>query len=361
MRKGTVCLMLAFLIFLSGNALMAMKVQLVEKATFRNALEKPQLVGDFCLANNLYVLLDRQAGLIKIFEKAGKTLDMVSTVGQKSDTFEGLSKPSVSYFDAASNTLVIFDVGNRKTYFFSQAGKSFDKESLELGNWRGAYDLLLQNGRLYVSGTAEVASEGNKTYELSVVDITNNMNAQYFVTPPMKYGLNQEKYDETFKTFLLPLGAKAFVGITDGDIVYYAAEAEYRKMLKIDIFANTISILNTKTPEDTRTVSTASLQELDNLRKSPDVLQYEKKKVQLMPIVRNLFISRNNTIIKIVEGQFAGAGESSYQVQLFNENELKGTALLSGIQPNAKMIYEKTTGRLHILSNDTILIYQIYE
>ncbi len=363
MNLKHVTLVIAFMLFVFVTCpVHGVKVELKETFNFSPQTEKPKVVKDFCVIDDgLIIISDYGAGNLKVYESNKKSLELIQTIGYKGYGPNGFIRPSVCSYSREENRFVVLDIGIRKIFIYNRMGRTdFERDPLEILCWRGAFDLQLKNGRVFISGYAE--DNAKNGYDFYYVDLKNGKKSKYLLTPSDKFGISLPKDQNYFVTSIIPLGVKGWFDLKD-DVAYFVWEANSRRIIEIDTNSGTVSKIFPKTllASPTESLAPKIIAELDDLRKNDDLIQYEKKRVKALPIVRNLFITKNNNVLLIVEGPFLGSGESSFQAQLFTNRDLKGTVLIPSMQPNSNIFYDKTEGCLWALSNDSILQYRVIE
>lgn len=340
-------------------------VKFVEKIEFSQS-PLPN-VRDFCVTDDeLVIVPDYQAGNVKIYEKNGKVLELVNTIGRKGYGPDELSKPSSCFYNKNESKFGIMDLGIRKIFIYDRIGRINFKRVKEVTCWRGAYDIQLKENRLLISGYNQGQDE--KPYDFYYIDLTNDQTT-LLLPSYYKYGLkSQEDYESQYrdKFDIRAIGIKAKFDILKDD-VYFVWEGNL-KIIKIDIPSGDINQdtfvekkYNYKKPYVTNEMRKAYP------KRDIDFLKNKRKE---MSYVRDIFTS-SKFVLVIFEGPIPTEEKESrktkFWLQFYLDGNLKKVIPIKA-QSGSKMWLDKDSDILFFLSSKSsegseyyfILKYEIY-
>lgn len=356
-------------IFFSTNALLlGQSIKLIDEIKFLSGLEETQLPLDtksFCVSEDqLFIIPDYRSGNIKIYEKNGENLELISTIGRKGYGPGEFVKPAFCSYSKDESKFVVMDLGIRKIFIYDRISRISFKLVKEVPCWRGGTDIKSIRNKLFIAGYT--SDQVGNPYDFYYIDLTNDKTV--FLLPSYrKYGLQSFKEYEIqnrSKSVIPVIGIRGFFDI-NRDEVYFVWEGNL-KIIKLNIVSGGIDT-NTFGIQPPHYIKPYASENLLEARKKEDfnVIQKELAK---MSYVRNIFVNSKDILV-IYEGPVKQSSATNFRMQFYT---LDGNFIKEVLVPGQfdnKMWFDKDMHILYSLSrrSDTfgehyfILKYEIHE
>lgn len=228
-------------------------------------------VETFCVIKGEHFLLpDRKAGDIKIFNPQGKLIKVWGRKGQGPDEFL-----SPMFCDYLNPNLVMMDWGKRRLMLFVEdkdTGINFKKVSekmiMELG-----YGLkFIDSKKILVSGYKE--NPGGKEYDLYFLNLKDEK-IDFILPSHEKCGYaSQREYQNAFLSKIAPIGLRCYCDYSK-DNIYFVWEGKLR-ILKIDSDSRKFSSFGEVTGNYTPSKVTPRMLKLYNERSKEQITEMQK-------------------------------------------------------------------------------------
>jgi hypothetical protein len=389
-RRICIFLLLAF-IGVSTSTVFGASVKFVEKIALSSEVELEKVV-DFCVTGDgIFLIPDYIAGDIKLYERDGKVLRFLKTVGSKGYDAPGqFVKPAFCSFNELENKFIILDMGTRRIYLYDRRGRDeFVREKKGNVNEvygecpRGAYDVQLFEDRLYVAGHL---NSDDKFYDFFYMDLSELRDSNIIKAKPKLLLPSKEIYriDEN-DDFVARIGAKYLEAIgyrnyfdIEGNFAYFVWMGDLR-VTKVDImsglkvgnpFGNkTKNYVQPDTSEAKELVKT--FYQIVSNRESRDKKEFQDLRDQYLrerrkfSIIRNLFTTSDHVIV-VYEGPYKYDGKSeNFHAQFYSLDGKFVTEVPFRGQLSNRMCFDRHKKILYSLIFEEgayfILMYKIFE
>lgn len=346
--RNSIRISLAFLLFFSIHAVLWGGIQVEAKLTFSKDSPKPNLVWDFCMADDdLFLIPDHTDGDIKIYQNNGGSLVFLKTIGSKGYGTGQFAKPAFIWYNKKTFTLAVMDIGMRKIFIYDRVDRMEFRRIKSIPSLRGGQEIkVADNEKLFVSGGA--TNRENKRfafYSIDLMSTTGNIN--YLLPYHSKFGIESPDALEK-KIKERGLGAIGMSGVFDvhDDVAYFAWEGNL-KVMKINVKSGLIypETFGDNTDNYVKPTLTDGLNK-GYFQRDFQRVRSEKKK---MSLVRKIFVTKARVFV-IYEGPVKP--ESRFWVQTYT---LDGTPLNEDYLedlPSRMMYFDKAKNTLYSLSNE---------
>lgn len=359
-------LVLVFVLVACTNALLSNNIKLIERIEISPEPEPLLKTHSFCVTDDgIFIVPDYQAGNIKVYEKNGKILECVNTIGRKGYGPGEFSKPSICFYNNDENKFGVMDIGIRKIFIYYRIGRIDFERIDEVFCRKLGDDIQLQGNRLFIAGY--LPDPGGNPYDFYYIDLTNNQTT--FLLPSYyKYGLKSlREYENQFrkKTDFHSIGINGWFDIYRDD-AYFVWEGNL-KIIKLNIVSKEITP-DTFGIQPLHYVKPYASQELIESRRKLDLKRHLGEKTK-MSYVRDIFVS-SKYVLLIYEGPTSQDNTANSWLQFYtldgnfiNELPIPG-------RPNWIMHFDKEGNFLYSLISQSLdensfdyhlIKYAIYE
>ncbi len=358
-KPRLITVLLVVLMLLGINPLVGVNkpgIQFIEKIEFSPESESPLVPRAFCVTDDeLFIIPDYQSGNIKIYEKSGKYLELIKTIGQKGFGQNKLVKPAFCFYNKEESKFGVMDFGLRKVFIYDRIGRVEFILKKAIYCFDLGFNIQISGNRLLISG--HKTDKNERHYHLYSVDLKNN-EVINLLPSYQKYGFNSHREFEVeiYKDNIGAIGINGWFDI-QGDVVFFVWEGDLR-IIKINIKSQEITTFGEKTSSYIKPYASKKLLEARQNRNF-NVTRSEKEK---MSFVRNIFTNPKYVLVI-----YEGPNPKNFRLQFYTlEGTFKGEVPIPG-QPNWKMWYDKNGNFLYSLSNNSdkgvyfILKYKILE
>ncbi|MGE5344097.1 MAG: hypothetical protein ACM3SY_21735 [Candidatus Omnitrophota bacterium] len=338
-KKGPICAVFLIIFAIGTTALFSINLQPIEKIEFSPNTELPQLARSFCVTENGTVVIpDAKAGEIKVYERNGKYLEFIKSVGQKGMGADQFAEPIYCSYNN-DGKLVVYDIGQRKVLIYDNAVRVCEIYC----PWGGS-DFKLVGNTLFIAGYTEDANR--KPWDFYAVDILSK-EVTYLLPSYLKYGLKSEgEYKSAYesKNNFQAIGINGWFDI-QGQSSYFVWEGDINA-IKLDINSGASRTFNSQKPAHYIKPYVSDALIKGRMTKDAKTIRDERSK---LTYARNLLVTDKYVII-ICEGPI----KDNYWMQFYtlsgqpvgNEVRVPGPA-------DYRMHFDKDTNCLYFLSQST--------
>ena len=318
----------------------------------------------FCVTeDNLFIIPDRQAGNIKIYEKNKNFLKLIKTIGRKGYGPGGFVEPTFCFYDEVEEKIGIMDPGIRKIFIYDRIGRTEFVRISEVPCWETGTEIQLQNQRIFVSGFK--LDKNETTYDLYYISQTNDQ-VTFLLPSYYKYGLiSVEDYESQYlkKTGIRAIGIYGMFDVyRDG--VYFVWEGDL-KIIKLNYISAEVLISFGEKPSHYVKPNPSKKLVEGYLKRNLDTIIGERAK---MSYVRDIFVSPKYVMV-IYEGPFKQDKESNFWLQFYtldgdfiNEVPIPGAPdRRMWLDKNSDILYSLTSKQNEKGTNYSILEYKIFQ
>ncbi len=310
-----------------------------------NVSAKPALLmpWSFCVTEDgLFIIPDKEAGDIKIYEKVGETLEYIKTIGRKGFGPGELVYPAYCSYNKKESKFLVMDIGQRKIFVYDRIGRTDFKRDKEIYCLRLGEDVQLIDGsdKLIISGYKE--SPQGIAHELYSTNIKDG-SLDFLLPSYHKYGLalGDENKEDSLKR---ALGVRGWFDV-QGEDIYFVWEGDLR-ITKLNINTKTTQVFGPKV--STKYKSPADIVDtLLDIRSQGKFHQYSSEKSR-RSFVRNIF-TRSEYLFVVYEGP----GKSKFFLQFYTLNGDFIKEVPISHQPDRRMWFDKDKGILYSLADNT--------
>jgi hypothetical protein len=265
-----------------------MDVELVDVVKLSQQKDFIQLPTSFAVTeDHLYFILDKKAANIKIYKPSGK---LVKTFGRKGIGPNEFQEPR--YIDYHQGRLAIMDLGTRKVYIYSRAGKNDLKKEKDFLCISLGDDLCINGDRVMIAGYK--TDQNDRPYSLYIRNYRNHKN-EFLLPSEIKYGFGSVKeYQNEFRKNLkiVPIGIQSYFDWL-GDDVYLVWQGNLR-IIKINVRTKKRSFFGKHTQNYTQPKAS---QKMINAYKRRDTREWLKERNKLC-YVSDIFAAPEYIMVK---------------------------------------------------------------
>ncbi|MGD2088815.1 MAG: hypothetical protein PVH61_21730 [Candidatus Aminicenantes bacterium] len=323
-------------------------------------LLKPQ---DFCVTKDgLFIIPDKQAGNIKIYERSKNFLKLAKTMGRKGYGPGRFAEPTFCFYNEDELKFGVMDSGIRRIFIYDRIGRTEFERLKEIPCLRLGSDIQLQGKKIFVSG---VTQDKNKaTYDLYYISQANDK-ATFLLPSFYKYGLKSvDEYQSKYvkEPGIKSIGISGWIDVYDDD-VYFVWEGDLR-ILKQNIESKALTFFGEKSTNYVKPYPSKKLVKGYRKRNIDSIISEKAK----MSFVRNIFVGPKYVMV-IYEGPFKQDKKSNFRLQFYTlDGDFINEVSIPGA-PDRKMWFDKDSDILYSLSsnqnekgtNYSILEYKIFQ
>ncbi len=302
---------------------------------------KPALLAawSFCVTEDgLFIIPDKESGDIKIYEKAGETLEYVKAIGRKGFGPGEFVSPAYCSYNEKESKFIVMDLEQRKIFIYDRVGRENFKRVKMIYCFRSGDDVQLIGNKLIISGYKE--GPHGADHELYITNIKTG-DEDFLLRSFQKYGLSQSEKSKA-GSLRQALGVIGRFDV-EGDDIYFVWEGDLR-ITKLNISTKKTQVFGPGVKMKTKYKSPADIvNELLDNRTHGRFHLYRIVKFK-RSFVRNVFTSA-----KYVFVIYEGPGKSKFWLQFYmlNGNFIKEVPIPG--QPDRRMCFDKDKGILYSL------------
>jgi hypothetical protein len=341
----TVMASLFIFLFLIPNALLGEYIQLTEEIKIDTAANFQEIPSSFCTTeDNLFLITDHKAGIVKIFKKEENLLKFINVLGPRFEN-KKFVYPIYCFYNRKKGMLGVFDYGVREIFIFNREKSGEFTWIKNVPCQWGGYDIQFAGDaeQLVVSGFLN--DNENKPFDLYSINIkTGKIN--YLLPSHQKYNLrNFEDYILEYrqKRTLPAVGIYAFIDI-QGNELFFVWEGALR-IIRLNLLSRKQMVFGHETPDYAKPDGYS----LATFYKNADQKNLRKKK-ETMAFIRNIFATPGHVFLVYETAKSKNSNNLIFRLQTYTPDGFFLEDVLIPGNPCRQMWFDKENHELYALS-----------